>query len=66
MLLNESGEDVSQFQMVDSDMCEDQARRQMVVSRDLFYVRVCSLLEYFAIRASVLEIVQEMDEEPRL
>ena len=36
----------------------------MVVSRDLFYVKVSSLLEYFAIRASVLERAEEMNEVP--
>lgn len=62
-LLSESGEDVSDFDFPSTgrwvgSFGEDYA------SRDLLLSSVLSLTEYFAIRASVMQTAEELEEEP--
>ena len=62
-LLEEIGEDVDVFRLP-KDTITTNNRRERFAERDTLYGKVSALIDYFAIRQAVLDLAEEMKQEP--
>jgi hypothetical protein len=63
-LLAEIGEDVEMFRYPKNEVIARVRGGPRYVDRDLLYGKVTALIDYFAIRQAVLDLAEEMKQEP--